>query len=490
MNIAFITSEAYPFIKTGGLADVSYSLPRALAERGHDVRLFLPRYYRVGKDYFSLKPVGGPLGVPFGGGEKWGALFESGYVPGIVTYFIEHEAYFGRDGLYDDGYNAYSDNGERFAFFARAVMQAMKALDFLPDIIHCNDWQTGLVPVHAKTTYGGDPFFRKAASIITVHNVGYQGVFDRGVFSQTHLPWEHFSPGGLEYYGQINFLKGGIHFSDAVTTVSRKYAMEIQREEFGYNLAGVFSGVCDRLYGITNAVDYGKWDPSADPYIPARYSSSRMEGKAFCKGKLQHVMELDINPSIPIVGIITRLTYQKGVDVLLEALEEMIPGGTLQFVMLGTGEEWLIQRFQALRDRHQGRVGVFWGYSEEHAHLIEAGSDIYVMPSRYEPCGLNQMYSLKYGTIPVVRATGGLDDTVTQWDAEAGTGNGFKFSLLEHDVVRDTLYAAMSAFKNKVQWRQLQQNAMAFHYSWDDAVSEYETVYDTALRIAGGASDT
>ena len=480
MNIAFITSEAYPFIKTGGLADVSHSLPRALAARGHDVRLFLPRYYRVGKDYFGLEPAGGPLGVPFGDGEKWGALFQSHYVPEVVSYFIEHEAYFGRDGLYDDGYNAYYDNGERFAFFARAVMQAMKALNFSPDIIHCNDWQTGLVPVHQKITYRDDPCFRDAATVLTVHNVGYQGVFDRGTFAMTQLGWEHFSPGGLEYYGQINFLKGGIHYSDVVTTVSRKYAVEIQHEEFGYNLAGVFSSAGDRLYGITNAVDYGKWDPASDSYLPAQYSASGMEGKALCKGALQHVMELDINPAIPVVGIITRLTYQKGVDVLLEALEEMIPRGGMQFVILGTGEDWLIQRYQALRDRHPGRVGVFWGYSEEHAHLIEAGSDIYVMPSRYEPCGLNQMYSLKYGTIPVVRATGGLDDTVKEWDPDTGTGNGFKFSLLEKNVVRDTLYDAIDTFGNKTHWRRLQRNAMEFHYSWDDAVSQYEAVYDTA----------
>nr|HPJ39142.1 glycosyltransferase [Spirochaetota bacterium] len=224
----------------------------------------------------------------------------------------------------------------------------------------------------------------------------------------------------------------------------------------------------------------GKWDPASGSYLPARYSASGMEGKALCKGALQHVMELDINPAIPVVGIITRLTYQKGVDVLLEALEEMIPRGGMQFVILGTGEDWLIQRYQALRDRHPGRVGVFWGYSEEHAHLIEAGSDIYVMPSRYEPCGLNQMYSLKYGTIPVVRATGGLDDTVKEWDPDTGTGNGFKFSLLEKNVVRDTLYAAIDTFGNKTHWRRLQRNAMEFHYSWDDAVSQYEAVYDTA----------
>ncbi|HPA70818.1 MAG TPA: glycogen synthase [Spirochaetota bacterium] len=481
MRIAFITPEAYPFVKTGGLADVAHSLPRAMARLGHDVRLVIPRYYRVDKERFGLKLVPPPLGVPLGSGEKWAAVYESRFVAEVPAYFIEHDNFFGRDGLYDDGYGAYADNGERFAFFCRAALQALKALDFRPDIIHCNDWQTGLAPVYLRTAYARDAFFRGAASVITVHNVGYQGVFPDSMMECALLGREHFHSGALEYFGQVNFLKGGLVFSDAVTTVSRRYAGEIQTPEFGYNLAGVFASLGGRLYGITNGVDYGKWEPSTDARIPARYSADELAGKIKCRKALQRRFNLPAQGKDPIVGTVSRLTYQKGMDVLAEALFLLMRDRKFQFVLLGSGEDGIIRRFEELRRAFPDRVGLFWGYDEELAHLVEAGIDIYAMPSRYEPCGLNQMYSLRYGSVPVVRATGGLDDTVMDEFAFPGKGTGFKFSELTPAVLADTFSKVFRAFRDKAAWGDIVRRGMAVHYSWDDAAREYGKVYGAVL---------
>ncbi len=478
MKIAFITSEAYPFVKTGGLADVAYSLPRALSKLGHDVLTLMPRYYRVDKERFQLKLIHAPLGVPMGFDEKWGAVFESHFIPEMITYFLEHDNYFGRDGLYDNGYDAYPDNAERFAFFCHGTMEVLKALDFEPDIIHCNDWQTGLIPVYRKTLYAHDPFFTATRTVMTVHNVGYQGVFDKGNLYWTQLGWDLFHQDGLEYYDQVNYLKGGILYADAVTTVSRRYAREIQFEEYGYNLAGVFRKAGGRLRGITNGVDYGKWNPSRDEKIPAVYSVEDMKGKALCKKALQKRMGLRIDGKIPLMGTISRLTYQKGMDVLAETLETLLQENGVQFAILGSGEEWIVRWYEYLKGKYPERVGLYWGYDEDLAHLMEAGLDIYLMPSRYEPCGLNQMYSLKYGTIPVVRATGGLDDTISQWDGDSLTGNGFKFDDLNSRVLGDVIRSVLPVFHDKKQWSRLQQNAVAYHNSWEDTAREYLKVYE------------
>jgi starch synthase len=485
MNIAFATSEAYPFAKTGGLADDSYSLPRALARRGHTVAVILPRYYSVDKGKFGLEHVPPPLRVPLGPGEKWAAVFSSGHIPGVTTYFIEHDIYFGRDGLYDDGYEAYPDNAERFAFFGRAVLEGLKGLGFKPDIIHCNDWQTALVPVYRKTLYADDPFFRASATVLTVHNAGYQGVFPGDSLSWTQLGPDVFDMDGLEFFGQVNYLKGGVLFADAVTTVSRRHAEELQTREFGYDIAGVFQKRRERLFGITNGVDYENWDPARDVNLPAAYSIGDLGGKGICKNALQERMGIEPDPRTPLLGSVSRMTYQKGMDVLAETLEHLLPDEDFQIAVLGSGDDSIIARFERLRKMFPSRVGLYWGYDERLAHLMEAGLDVYLMPSRYEPCGLNQMYSMKYGTIPLVRATGGLDDTVREWDGSAGTG--FKFALLGPEELYNKLRYVIRKYRDRAEWRALQANAMSYRHSWDDAAAEYERVYDL-LRKERAAS--
>ncbi len=479
MKIAFITSEAYPFAKTGGLADVSNALPAALARRGHDVRIFMPRYYVVDRERFGLSIVGGPLGVPLGDGEKWAAILESRHIPGITAYFIEHDFYFGRDGLYDDGHAAYTDNAERFIFFCHGAMRALRDLGFAPDILHCNDWQTGLLPVYLKTLYGEDPFFKKSAAVMTVHNAGYQGVFPTELYHLTRLDWRHYNDGGLEFFNQMNFLKGGLLFADAVTTVSRKYAEELQTPEFGYDLADTFGRISGRLYGITNGVDYAKWNPETDTFLPARYSPDMMDGKRVCREELQRRMGLKIDPAAPLAGSISRVTHQKGMDVLADSLGALLADVNLQFVLLGQGEDWIFHKFEVLRRLFPGRVGIFRGYDEPLSHLVEAGLDIYLMPSRYEPCGLNQMYSMKYGAIPVVRATGGLDDTVSEWDERSLSGNGFKFGDLTQKALYEKIRYVIRHFDNRRAWDSLRKNAMEFSRSWADAALEYERLYES-----------
>jgi starch synthase len=482
MKIAFITSEAEPFAKTGGLGDVSRALPAALALRGHDVRIIMPRYYGIDKVRFGLRQIHSNLRVPMGFDERWAAIYESSLIPGVNTYFIEHENYFGRDGLYDNGYNAFGDNAERFIFFSRSVMEAMKALNFKPDIIHCNDWQAALVPVYRKTIYSNDPFFKDSATVMTIHNVGYQGVFHKDNIFWTQLGWDIFNVNGLEFYDQVNFLKGGILFADAVTTVSRKYADELQSPDFGYNLADVFRRISGRLYGIMNGIDLERWDPSKDDALPSRYSVNNLGGKQKCRLELQRRMNISSGPDTPLLGTITRITYQKGMDVLAETLERIIDKINFQFVILGSGEEWIIKWFEHLRSKYPDRIGLFWGYDDRLSHLIEAGIDIFLMPSRYEPCGLNQMYSLRYGSIPIVRATGGLDDTIEDWNDKSMSGNGFKFSELNSDVLGESIGRAISAWHDRDRWKLIMQNAMKFHRSWSAAVLEYEEIYGIAGR--------
>lgn len=477
LKIAFISSEAVPFAKTGGLADVSGALPEALAAAGHEVILVIPRYYVIDKEKYRCKKIGDPLGVPLGFGEEWAAIYESDEIKGLKTYFIEHEGFFGREGLYDDGVNGYDDNAKRFTFFSRAVMQAILALDFKPDIVHCNDWQTGLVPIYMKTFYKENPNFKNAKSIMTIHNIGYQGVFWKDEIVWNQLGWGAFTEDCLKFYENINFLKGGILWADAVTTVSKKYAEEITEPEFGYDLAGILRIRKDKLFGVLNGVSYTEWNPETDTFIKKNYSITNIDGKKDCKEALQIEMGLPVNSNIPLYGAVTRITHQKGMDVLAHALGHFLSEKDAQFILLGSGDPHILGHYEYLSSIFPDKIAVYKGYNNALAHKVEAGSDVFIMPSRYEPCGLNQMYSLKYGTVPVVRATGGLDDTVEQWAPRKKTGNGFKFNDLNVDELNKVLVKSFNLYKKPEEWKIIVENGMQFHNSWDDAVKEYEKIY-------------
>ncbi len=477
MNITFITSEAYPFAKTGGLADYSYSLPKALAKRGHTVNLFLPRYYCVDKIKYNCSLIDMPLAVPYNNGIRWSGIYKSDYLNTINVYFIEHDDFFGRDGLYDYHGIPYGDNAERFIYFNRATLEALKQLAIVTDIIHCNDWQTALIPLFLRTHYAHESIFKNTKSVLTIHNAGYQGVFPKDVLYYMQLSDEYFVQEKLSFYDKINFLKAGILYADCLTTVSKRYAQEIQYPDYGYDLAPIIKQNSSKLFGILNGVDYEQWNPAHDTFIPYNFSINDVSGKKKCKHALQDYFSLN-KSNIPLLGCISRLTYQKGIDILIDALDWLLfDESKVQFVILGDGEQWLIDRFENLRRLYPDKVGVWWGYNEKLAHLIEAGCDFYVMPSRYEPSGLNQMYSMAYGTIPIVRATGGLDDSVIEFNTTELTGNGFKYKHNDIAELYSTIRYALKIYNNSNLMQQLIYNAMSFKRSWDDAAKEYEALY-------------
>ncbi len=483
MNIAFISPEVYPFAKTGGLADVSYALPKALAKAGHSVCIFTPRYKSVSKEKFRLSLAAAPLIVKMGPEEKYSAIFRSSYIPGVDTFFIDYEAYFGRDSLYGYNDNDFNDNAERFAFFTKAVILGLKEINFIPDIVHCNDWHTGLIPLYLKTVYSNDVFFKNCAIIMTVHNAAYQGVFAETNLDINEFTGSSFKIEKVMHQKGISYLKAGILHSDIVTTVSKKYAEEIQTQEYGYELAEVFKSIKDRLFGISNAIDTEEWNPETDSNIPANYSAGDLSGKMKCKLELQRIMGLPADPDIPLVGTISRLSYQKGMDVLAITLELLLQDESFQFVITGSGEQGIAKRFDHIKKMFPESAGIIWEYDEGLGHMIEAGLDIFIMPSRYEPCGLSQMYSLKYGTIPVVRATGGLDEIIDEWDEKEKCGNGFKFNNLVPEELYNTLRKVIKKYNDKDDWEIIQKNGMRYNSSWDNAVREYEMVYQIALKV-------
>jgi starch synthase len=487
MRILFVASEGLPFAKTGGLADVIEGLPTALAQLGHDVGVVLPHYRGID----AGEPLLPSLTIPLGSQIRFPAI-RGGFTRRRVRYyFVDDPEYFDREHLYGDRSGDYPDNPERFAEFSRASIEVAKLL-FHPDVIHCHDWQAALVPVLARIIYAGDPSLADVAIILTVHNLGYQGLFPRETLERIGLPAELFTLDGLEYYGKVNFLKGGMLFADYLTTVSRRYAQEIQTSEFGYGLEGIVRRRADRLVGILNGVDYSAWDPRRDRLIATRYSPSKLAGKRRCKQDLLAVADLpEENLSRPLVGIVSRFVDQKGFDLIAEVADEMLKED-LALVALGTGLPRYEELFRVLAAREPSRVSVRIGYDNVLAHKIEAGADIFLMPSRYEPCGLNQIYSLRYGTVPVVRATGGLDDTIEPFDPRTGHGTGFKFSAYEGAAMLDSLRQALAVFRDPEAWRRLQLNGMAKDFSWKVSAAEYAALYTAAResRIAVPAASS
>jgi starch synthase len=475
MQILLASSEVAPFAKTGGLADVAGALPKALKALGHDIRVALPKYRMVDNAKHGLRRILPKLPVPIAGTVETAAVWE-GAIGSVPAYFIQQDDYYDREGLYQVAGKDHPDNAERFAFFSRAVLELTRALGFSPSVYHCNDWQTALVPTYLRTAYRGDPEFGEGGVLFTVHNLGYHGLFKPAAIAVANLASEVFNPFGIEFYGKVNFLKAGLVWSDLINTVSQKYSREIQTEEFGHGLEGVLRSRSRDVYGILNGIDYEEWHPSHDPFIAARFSRDDLAGKAACKADLQRTFGLPERPDIPLLAVISRLAAQKGIDLIAEVMNDML-GLDTQFILLGTGEPALEKAFEAAKTQDPSRIGLKLGFDVALSHKIEAGADIFLMPSRYEPCGLNQMYSLAYGTIPLVRATGGLDDTIQPFDPVRKTGNGFKFADTTGEALLATVRQAVDLYRSPDQWRRLIQNAMACDFSWDRSAREYEALY-------------
>jgi starch synthase len=481
MKILFASSEAVPFAKTGGLADVSGSLPRVLAEMGHEVFLILPKYRSIDEKRFPLTKTGITLKVPIALRVETAEVYSCESVPRFHSLFLRKDAYYDRDQLYGTPSGDFEDNAERFTFFSRALLEAALALDINPDIIHCNDWQTGLAPVYLKTLYRNSSSLKPAASVFTVHNIGYQGLFWHYDLQLTNLGWELFTPQALEFYGKINFLKAGMVFADAVTTVSRKYMEEIQTPEFGAGLNGVLRDRKEDLYGILNGVDYDEWSPAKDPFIREQYGPADLKGKRACKADLQREFGLELRPEIPLIGMISRLDEQKGFDLIEAIMEKLMELGP-QCVLLGTGKEKYHLLLESLQKKYPQQLGVKIAFNNVLAHKIEAGADMFLMPSRYEPCGLNQIYSLKYGTVPIVRATGGLDDTIADFNPLSAAGNGFKFRDYTASSLLEAIQRALQAYRDRPLWENLMVRGMLADFSWERSASEYLKVYQETLE--------
>ena len=478
MRILFAASEATPFAKTGGLADVVGALPKALARLGHEVAVILPRYRGMQRKPLPIRS----LSIPIGSSLRFPAVVDGGKSEKVQFFFVDDPPYFDRDQLYQTGAGDYPDNAARFTLFSRAVIELVKRL-VRPDVIHCHDWQTAMVPTLLGTLYREDPALDGLPVVCTVHNLGYQGLFPQSCLDELGLPASLFSTEALEFWGRVNFLKGGLVFSDAVTTVSKTYAAEIQTEEYGCGLDGVIRTRSNVLTGILNGVDYSDWDPAVDRYIRANYDAETLEKKLISKRDLLESFGLPADDlSRPLVGIVSRFTRQKGFDLLSE-VSDRLAGFDLQIVALGTGEPDYEDIFRQLARGYPNKFGVRIAYDNVLAHKIEAGADIFLMPSRYEPCGLNQIYSLKYGTIPVVRATGGLEDTIEPFDPATGEGTGFKFREYSGQALLDCLGLALRTYRDPRAWRQLQLNAMSRDFSWQRSAEQYVRLYET-LRPA------
>lgn len=481
LKILFASSEVTPFAKTGGLADVSGSLPAALASLGHQVVVAMPLYRSVKESQIRVNSHEGYLEVPFRGKMEKVPVSFTELNSNVRVYFVKRDEFFDRSALYGTPEGDYPDNAERFIFFSQSVLGLSKWIEFQPDIIHCHDWQTGLVPVYLKTLYKDDSFFSSSRTVFTIHNLAYQGLFPEKSMPISGLPQELFSMEGLEYYGKMNFLKGGIVFSDAITTVSEKYSQEIQTQEYGYGLEGVLQKRARDIHGILNGVDYKEWSPEDDTFLVANYDWNDLTGKRKCRRELLEIFGLEGSENAPLIGIISRLAAQKGFDILAGAVEELIGLGVF-LILLGTGDRAYEKQFAELGEKHRGRFGVKIAFDNALAHKIEAGADMFLMPSRYEPCGLNQMYSLRYGTIPVVRATGGLDDTIQEFDPKSGKGNGFKFAEYSSGALIEAVQRALSVYKKREVWLGLMKNAMKEDFSWNRSALRYESVYRQVLQ--------
>lgn len=467
-----VSSEAAPLAKTGGLADVVGALPAALRDFGDETAVVIPRYGSI--DLSAARRVYENLPVWLGRVRHDTVVYQA--PAEFPLYLVDCPSLFDRPGYYGASGLDYPDNHIRFAVFARAALGVARYL-FRPDILHCHDWQAGLVPVYLRSTFAGDPTFAGVRTLFTIHNLGYQGLFPPSALADAAIDPALFGPDGLEFYGRVSYIKGGIAFADALTTVSPTYAQEIQTPEYGFGLDGALLARADVLTGILNGVDYREWSPDVDPYLPARYSVDDLSGKRVCKAQLLQEFGLPEEAiDQPLIGIVSRFTRQKGTDILAEVAGEIVDAG-FYLVALGSGEPEYEEFFRRMAADHPGRIAVRVGYDNGLAHRIEAGADLFVMPSHYEPCGLNQMYSLRYGTVPVVRATGGLNDTI---DEEVG----FKFAGYSGRALLDAVRAAGEAYADSGRWRETIRAGMLRDFSWRTSAGAYSGLYRRLLARA------
>jgi len=478
LRILFVSPEVEPFVKVGGLADMVGALPKELAALGHEVRIVCPLYgstRRIGQ----WRALPEPLGVDVGPETHWARTWVTS-LPGapVSAYFLEHDWFFGRKEVY----SAQSDNAHRFVFLARGALTLCEQLDWIPDVIHCHDWTTGLLPVMLNHTLYGRPIAR-AATVFTIHNLEHQGYAERSLINFARLPWSEFRADSLESYGQVNMMKAGLYHSTKLTTVSPTYAQEIRQPAGGCGLDAVLRFRAADLIGILNGIDAGSWNPATDAALPARYSAADLAGKAECKRVLQGRFGLAPEPGVPIFGVVARFAHQKGLDLLADGLDGILKQMKVQFAIVGSGDPQLEARFQAAAAAHPGVVGVFAGFDPALARLVQAGADVFVMPSRAEPCGLTQMYAMRYGTPPLVRATGGLIDTVENFVEGAAQGTGFVFNDATPGALADTVGWACSTYYDRpAEFRALQERGMARDFSWTRSAAQYVDVYRWAVE--------
>lgn len=492
MRVLLASSEVHPYSKSGGLADVAGALAKSLARAGHQIGVVTPLYRDIRKRFPEIKPLDWKLDLPVGPARITGQVYILQPIANLSVYFIDQPGYFDRASFYQEQSVDYPDNAERFIFFSKSVVNLARHLPWKPELIHLHDWQVGLVPLfvlHQKLTDGW--FSAPPSTCLTIHNLAYQGLFPASAYTLTNLPWDYFHSGGVEFYGRMNCLKTGMAYADTITTVSPRYAREITTEEFGCGLDGLLRQRADVLVGIMNGVDYEEWNTVDNPFLKHAYDSRDLHGKVLEKSALQRELGLPDALNIPLFGIITRLVWQKGVDLLMGALEEML-AAEMQFVMLGSGDPPLEDAFRKLAKRHQGKTAVQIGYNQGLSHRIEAGSDFFLMPSRFEPCGLNQMYSFRYGTIPIVRVTGGLDDSVIDAAENVDRANGIKFVEPSVRALVKAIRKALTLYHEPELLNHFRQNAMAANFSWERVAREYVEMYQAIVgrQATGGTAKT
>ena len=482
MKILLASSEVHPFSKTGGLADMVAALGKTLARAGHEVRIVTPLYRGNGAKFPKIKRVDWQFNLPLGAKWEQGGLWSLKPEAGLEVLFVEHPAFFDRAGIYLENNLSYADNAERFIFFSKCVVNLARYSPWRPDVVHVHDWQVGLVPALMLQQHRAEGWENPPLSCLTIHNLAYQGIFPPAAFALTNLPGGYFTLTGAEYFGQLNCLKAGIIYAEVITTVSPRYAREITTEAMGCGLDDQLRLRRKSLFGILNGVDYEEWNTTENPFLATAYSATRLAGKRANKAALQKETSLPVKARVPVFATISRLAEQKGVDIQLGALQEML-SANIQFVLLGSGSPVFESGYRELMRRFPQKVAVRFGYDEGLSHRIEAGADFFVMPSQFEPCGLNQMYSLRYGTIPIVRATGGLDDSVIDFTQEAMQANGIKFQEYSVRALAKAMRKALVIYNEPALLRTFRQNAMKKDFSWERTVAEYLIAYKSTGKV-------